>query len=168
MNIVISISVIIGFIYLGFSTRNILKQRVEFFDEMDRFINEFKVNVSFIQLGLNDFIKNFQTKSIDFNKLLKMFVSDGDIESQKNFYLCITPAELDTIKQFFASIGKTDVDNQLKELEFFKTQMDQLNKKSKNAYSKYASLSIKLGVLLGALVVIILLWLFRVGVSLCR
>lgn len=157
MNFVISISVVIGFVYLGFSTRNILKQRVEFFDEIDRFINEFKVNVSFIQLGFNDFIKNFQTKSVDFGKLLKMCALDYTIENQKNFYMCITANELELIKKFFASIGKTDVDNQLKELEFFKTQMDQLNTKSKNAYTRYASLSIKLGVLLGVLVVIILL-----------
>lgn len=157
MNIVISISVVVGFVYLGFCTRNILKQRVEFFEEMDRFINEFKVNVSFIQLGLNDFIKNFQTKSADFGKLLKMNMLDNTIQTSKNFYLCITPNELELIKQFFASIGKTDADNQLKELEFFKTQIDQLNKKTQNAYSKYASLSIKLGVLFGVLVVIILL-----------
>ncbi len=157
MNIIISLSVVVGFIYLGLCTKNILKERVLFFEELEKFLNEFKVNVSFAQMGLSDFINNFNSKSSDLTILLNKFTNLTKIQNKEKGFSVIKSEEVDLVKEFLFSIGKTDATNQLQEIEVFKTKISSLLNSERKTYSKYAGLSVKLSLMLGVMVVILLL-----------
>ena len=63
--------------------------------------------------------------------------------------------EKDMIFTFFKSLGRSDVDSQSKEVKNFQARFESVAEKVNSDNKKYGSLSIKLGIVAGLLLVVI-------------
>ena len=63
--------------------------------------------------------------------------------------------EKDLIFTFFKSLGRSDVDSQSKEIKNFQMRFDELVSTTTQENKKYGALSIKLGLIVGLIVVVI-------------
>ena len=63
--------------------------------------------------------------------------------------------EKDLIFTFFKSLGRSDVDSKSKEIKNFQMRFDELVSTTTQENKKYGALSIKLGLIVGLIVVVI-------------
>ena len=65
--------------------------------------------------------------------------------------------EKDVIFMFFKNLGRSDVDSQSKEIKNFQTRFETLSVTANNENKKYGSLSVKLGIVAGLVIIVILI-----------
>lgn len=70
---------------------------------------------------------------------------------------CLKSDEKNLILLFLKTLGRSDVENQTKEISNFKAQFGEIKKKCDEEQKKYGTLSIKLGVVAGLFCAIILI-----------
>ena len=58
---------------------------------------------------------------------------------------------------FFKNLGRSDVDSQSKEIKNFQTRFETLSVTANNENKKYGSLSVKLGIVAGLVIIVILI-----------
>ena len=162
MKLVLSIIVLFGFGFLGFGIRKVLQDRVVFFSELKRFVDQFAINISFLQDNLYEYIGQFNSSSAEFSSILKEFTSckrdlNLIVDSPKTKFTTIKAEECQMVWLFLNGIGKMDADSELSKLKAFDIKVQEKLEEAKLISSKYATLTVKLSVLLGALVVLILI-----------
>ena len=69
---------------------------------------------------------------------------------------CLKADEKEAILMFFKMLGRSDVENQTKEISSYVNRFDEFKKVCDEEHKKYGSLSIKLGVVAGLFVAVIL------------
>lgn len=70
---------------------------------------------------------------------------------------CLKDEEKDQVLLFLKTLGRSDVENQTKEIESFVQRFKQIKQKCDEEQKKFGSLSVKLGIVAGLFCVIILL-----------
>lgn len=144
--------------YLGYIVNLNLKKKKEYFKSALQFLERFKQNVSFTQKSLSEFIKGFNSFSKEFSETLNSFcVLRFNEEQHIKVPQFLTNEEKQSIKNMLCLIGFQNEYTEMEHLENSKFVIEEYYTLSKNKYEKYGSLFIKLGLLLGFLIVILLL-----------
>ncbi len=142
----------------GYQFNNLLKERVIFYEDCIHFLKELEINISFLQEDFYCYIKNFKAKSKDFYEVLVTFLKTREGENPKNLKPnFVKDEDKKFVESILNTIGKTDAEGQISELNFFNLKCEEQLVEAKNIYKKYSSITIKLGILLGLLVVLVIL-----------
>lgn len=165
MKIILVGVVLLGMGYIGFGIASFYRRRKRFFDDLILFCEKLCVDISFSKENLSSIISsNKASFSKDFKAVLGgylNFLSLKESEVSSNLLFkkqsIISSEEQESITLFFKSLGRLDASNQIMEIGNFKEKFLALKKKADEENKKFGSLSLKLILLFGVLIVILLI-----------
>ncbi len=145
-----------------FSTKYL--KRKKFFASLISLAEKLSLEINFSRERLKVLLENFDATSkknllgIDEN-FLKYLDKNCELTSENIFSKqnCLKPDEKDTILLFLKTLGRSDVENQTKEIQTFVARFGEMKQKCDEEQKKYGSLAIKLGVVAGLFFAIILI-----------
>ena len=162
MKIVILILIALICVLIGYIVSKKYRVRANFFQALLYLCQKFDIEINYsrervknIFLNLDDKYKK-DLKGIDINYI--SFLDKQVPLDKDNLFKNITflkENEKEMIFSFFKTLGRSDVDSQSKEIKNFQTRFDELAKDVNSDYKKYGSLSIKLGIITGLLIIVI-------------
>ena len=159
MKYVLCVGVIAGFSYIGICIRNHLSKRELFYTSLISFIEQFVINVNFIQLNFIECLDRECEKNNELSKVFSYFkdvyINGNKRQVLKHQYL--SEKELLDVFDCLNSIGATDCENQIVILQGFKIRFEQKREECKVLNTKYSGLAVKMSILTGCLVVLLLL-----------
>ena len=144
--------------YIGWCSYSRLKRRYKFYNSYIKFLDRFSQNLSFRQDSLRDIVETFIDERDEFAKILKMhfFLKDPkQLPACKLEYL--SQNEIMEVKQFLNCLGNSDVFTQQDFVAKERLAISIKETETKENFKKYGAMSIKLGVLVGAFIVILLI-----------
>ncbi len=153
-----SVCILIGYIY---SLK--YRRRYNFFRALVMLCQKLDVEINFSRERLKNLFSNFDDKTkrslqgLDKN-FLDYLENNVPLEEDKLFkgMNFLKQNEKDTIFLFFKSLGRSDLDNQSKELKNYEKRFEELSTLATTENKKYGTLSIKLGIVAGLMVVVLL------------
>ncbi len=162
MKIVILILIALICVLIGYIVSKKYRVRANFFQALLYLCQKFDIEINYsrervknIFLNLDDKYKK-DLKGIDINYI--SFLDKQVPLDKDNLFKNITflkENEKEMIFSFFKTLGRSDVDSQSKEIKNFQTRFGELAKDVNSDYKKYGSLSIKLGIITGLLIIVI-------------
>lgn len=148
--------------FIGYVFSKKYRTRVNFFQALLYLCQKFDIEINFSRERLKNIFESLDEKNKNNLKGIdKNFISfiDKEVSLEKeNLFKGITflkEDEKDLIYTFFKSLGRSDVDSQSKEIKNFQSRFETLVTQTNAENKKYGSLSIKLGVIAGLLIVVI-------------
>lgn len=165
MKIILVGIVLLGMGYIGFGIASFYRRRKRFFDDLILLCEKLCVDISFSKENLSSIISaNKASFSKDFKGVLGGYLNflnlkENEVSSSSLFkkQSIISSEEQESITLFFKSLGRLDASNQIVEIENFKEKFLALKKKADEENKKFGSLSLKLILLFGVLIVILLI-----------
>lgn len=157
--------IVLGMGYIGFGIAGFYRRRKRFFDDLILFCEKLCVDISFSKENLSAIISNSKANfSKDFKAVVNGYLDflnlkTNEVSSELLFkkQSIISQDEQENIVLFFKSLGRLDASNQIAEIVNFKEKFFEFKKKAEDENKKFGSLSLKLMLLFGALVVIVLI-----------
>ena len=157
--------VLAGVGYIGYGLSRFYKRRKRFFEDLTLFCEKLCVDISFSSETLKTIInQNYENFFKDFKVVLSGYLTyletNGSTLEAEGLFKKLTivkPEEKEAILMFFKNLGRLDVCNQVSEITNFKLKFLDFKKGAEEENKKFGSLSLKLMILLGILVVIILI-----------
>ncbi len=155
--------VFIACVAVGFIVSNRFTKRKKFWTSLIAFADKIAIEINFSRERLRVLIENFDTANrknllgidIKFIEYLdKKSELTTDFLFDKNELL--KPDEKDLVLLFFKTLGRSDVENQTKEIKSFSERFNELKMQSDNEQKKYGALSMKLGIIAGLFCAIIM------------
>ena len=125
------------------------KSRLNYFYDLVGLINSIYSDVRFRQDKLSTVMKNYlETCTSQLSLHISEYLSSpkGELQLSRQ---CLKVTELKRVERFFASLGRTDTNTQILELDGYKAEFDEDLKKAKAHNDKYGSLYLKLGLAVG-------------------
>ena len=153
------VCVLIGYIFSRkYSTRaNFFKAIISLCQKFDIEINYSRERLKNIFLNLDENIKK-DLKGIDKNYL--SFI-DKETPLDKNSLFTginfLKEEEKDVLFNFFRVLGRSDVESQSREIKNFLKRFEELSQTAITENKKYGSLSIKLGVIAGLVLIVLVI-----------
>lgn len=149
---------------MGFGLSKYYIDRKKFFSEFELFVSNISSNIIFGREKMLTIITKYNTqhKSADMAKLCDNYseiLSKKDIISD-NLFQGITILKSEEKKlflNFFSNLGKYDAISQSNEIKSYSTKFNELYIQSAEDCKKYASLFIKLAVIVGLLVCLLII-----------
>lgn len=136
---------------IGFLIKDSITKRRQQLNLVIDIVRVFETEIKYNSLPVNEILN-----IIKVDKRFDAFEFDEQKKPQtSNLYL--KKQELSAMFEFFESIGKTDVDGQLKLCEYTKRKFHSFIDESAENDKKTAQISVNLGAFLGALIIIILI-----------
>ena len=162
MRIILYISIIIFTGYIGYGMSKYYLQRSHFFCALKMFVNDLKIDINFTERKLTDILSTLKYSCKEVNLLITNYTHAININNvtKENLFIGIeflSTEEKATIHQFFYSLGKLDVYNQIEMLNAFESLVFNYHDVSKVESKKYGALYTKLGVILGIFILILLI-----------
>lgn len=164
MTIILVLTIIFCFALLGYKLASYYINRRKFFYSLQLLLTNLELDVAFSQ----DKLKNLISKNIDSisSKELSALCSDfynalnernklsfDDVNRVK----ILKKDEKDMVFNIFSSLGKYDAYSQSKEINNYKNKVNEFYSIADEECKKYASLFIKLGVIIGVLVCLLII-----------
>ncbi len=147
--IIFLLSVLIAFKFI-----EKIKTKVQIFEKLIIFNNELLCDISLFRSGVIDRFKNVD------EILKRTFIGAKESLIECKDFVCtdnrLNYSERELVSQFVNALGKSDEDGQRKILSYFGEKFDECYKKYKLEREKRSGLYLRMGVLMGALVVILL------------
>ncbi len=143
---VVGICALIGFVIYSY-----IKNRVQLYDEILKLINDFKSEIYFLQTDFTTLLKR-QNYGKGVMGLVDSYLKVGQATS-----VLLKQTESKVVNEFFNSIGKHDVEGELKNLGYYESVFKTEYEKKNVVFNKYGSLVLKLSIIAGALLAIILI-----------
>lgn len=148
----------------GFLTSTKYKRKVAFFTSLIMLAQKLDVEINFSRERLKKLIENFDQKAkgnlfgIDKN-FLDYLENGRDLTSEKLFGKnnLIKIEDKEVVTMFFRSLGRSDVENQTKEIKNAISRFEKLLQDASVENKKYGSLGTKLGFIAGFAIVILLI-----------
>ncbi len=145
-----------------FSTKYM--KRKKFFASLISLADKLSLEINFSRERLKVLLENFDANSkkhllgIDEN-FVRYLDRNCELTNDEIFknVNCLKPDERDLILLFFKTLGRSDVENQTKEIQTFVSRFGEIKKKCDEEQKKYGSLSIKLGVVAGLFFAIVMI-----------
>ena len=164
MKWVIMIILFVGCVLVGYVLSLKYKRRVDFFSSLIFLAQKLDVEINFSRERLKKLIEAFDEKSkknlmgID-TRFLKYLEDGGELTSDRLFdkKSILKNEEKELITLFFRSLGRSDVENQSKEIKNYISRFEKLLSESSAEYKKYGKLGTKLGIAGGLAVVILMI-----------
>ena len=165
MKFILVAIVVIGMGYIGFGLSKYYRKRKRFFEDLILLCEKLCVDISFSKENLSSIISsNLSYFSKDFVEVLNAYLNylnnNGQTISSEAFFkksTLIKEEEKEVITVFFKSLGRLVATSQVSEIQNFKTKFSDFKMLAEEENKKFGSLSLKLMILLGLLVVIILI-----------
>lgn len=151
-------------VYVGYMFSRKYKIRANFFQALVMLCQKFDVEINYsrerlknIFVGLDDKQKK-KLQGID-NNFLSYINNEVAFERDTLFknLKFLKEEEKDVIFMFFKNLGRSDVDSQSKEIKNFQTRFESLSSTANTENKKYGSLSIKLGIVAGLIIIVLLI-----------
>lgn len=150
MKILMLILIVFCFIYIGYSINRHYKVKNDFLKNFLDFICVYENEIQFNKNNLINIIK-----SHSFGKYFDNFLNDY-ITSKTSIPSFILDNEKIEIETFLNSLGKKDIDGEIKNLKMYKMKFEIIYQKSCEDLKK-GKLSLKLSFVLGLLLAILLI-----------
>ena len=140
------------------------KKRQKFFSSLIMLAEKLDVEINYSRERLKILIQDFDEKQkktlygIDTN-YISYLNSEVELSSQNLFKNInfLKDSEKDLIYIFFKNLGRSDVENQSKEIKSYVKRFEEQSKICDNDNKKYGSLCTKLGVVVGLFLIIVLI-----------
>lgn len=162
MKFIILILIALICIFIGYIFSKKYKTRSNFFQALLYLCQKFDIEINYsrerlknIFLNLDDKYKK-DLKGIDGNYIA--FIDKESPLDKDSLFKNITflkDSEKELIFSFFKTLGRSDVDSQSKEIKNFQNRFESIANNAQSENKKYGSLSIKLGIIAGLLIVVI-------------
>lgn len=157
--------VLVGMGYIGFGFARFYRRRKRFFADLILFCEKLCVDISFSKETLKTIVSsNLTNFSKDFKNVLERYLDFLSLKSSEvtpNLLFkgstLLSKEEQKNIALFFKSLGRLDVSCQVVDINNFKNKFLNFQSNADEENKKFGSLSLKLMLLFGALVVIILI-----------
>ncbi len=149
-------------IYIGYIFSRKYKIRSNFFQALVMLCQKFDVEINYSRERLKNIFNNLDEKQkrnlhgID-NNFISFINKETPLEREflfKNIRF-LKDEEKDVIFMFFKSLGRSDVDSQSKEIKNYQTRFEALSSSANSENKKYGSLSIKLGIVAGLVIIVL-------------
>ncbi len=153
-----------GCLLTGYLYSSRYKKRVDFFTSLIYFAQKLDVEINFSRERLKKLVEDFDTKSksnlqgID-AAFLQYLNNGGELTTDSLFGKknLIKKEEKETVAMFFKNLGRSDVENQTKEIKNSISRFEKLQNDAIAEYKKYGKLGIKLGIIAGLALIVILI-----------
>ena len=140
------------------------KRRKNFFEALVYLCQKFDVEINFSRERVQNIISSLDDKikqalcGLDKN-FLSTLVAKESLDKPKLFekIAFLSEDEQNSIFLFFKSLGRSDMENQLKEIKNFESKFNDFSSASNVEFKKYGKLSIKLAVVASLMIVVIFL-----------
>ncbi len=149
-------------IYIGYLFSRKYKIRDNFFKALIYLCQKFDIEINYSRQKMKSIFEAIdENYKRDLKGIDKNFISFLDKETPldkeslfKNINF-IKDDEKDLIYNFFRTLGRSDVESQSKEIKNFQTRFESFSQTSSLEQKKYGSLSIKLGIISGLMLVVL-------------
>ena len=149
---------------VGYSFSLKYKQRQKFFSALIMLAQKLDVEINYSRERLKKLILEFDPAhkkhllGID-NNYIDYLNGEGDLNTESLFKgnKLLKSSEKDLIFLFFKSLGRSDVENQSKEIKNYVKRFEEHSKTTDLESKKYGSLCTKLGIVVGLFFVVILI-----------
>lgn len=153
-NLIIGVLFLILSILISIKLSNKFTLRRKFYQELNEFNKKLEVEINYTKRSLNEICYN--SNSIISNLIKSNLLKENEKFDAK-FYSFITNKELDEIIEYLNSIGIFDKNTQASVLKSKQLLLEEKLTKSKQLEEKYKPLYVKLGILIGIIILIIFL-----------
>ncbi len=135
----------------GFTVMRAYRRDLAYLSGVCAMIDELKRNISYRKDGAADILRGYKSESdrltVNIGEYLKYAAEkDGTLEISKGY---LSAPVHKAVCGFFASLGRSDGDAQLKELDAYGSSFCKLRDAAKEKSEKYGALAVKLGFLFG-------------------
>ncbi len=148
--------------FIGYTFSKKYRIRAKFFQSLLYLCQKFDIEINFSRERLKKIFENLDEKNkSNLKGIDKNFISfiDKEVSLEKENLFKGIPFlkedEKDLIYTFFKSLGRSDVDSQSKEIKNFQSRFDAIVTQTNAENKKYGSLTMKLGIIAGLLLVVI-------------
>ena len=157
MKWVLILILIIVIMLIAYSISEQYKDKFDFYDNLKEFLNQFKINLSFKQEKILNFLNNTKSRKQFgmFVEAYKGYVNHNEINLREINIL--DDDEKRQLEEIITNIGMMDVANEIKQIENFIVQIEEKRKKAKEDKNKLCPMIIKLSLLFALGVAIILI-----------
>lgn len=160
--LIVCIFCICSFVGYAFSVKYM--KRKKFFNSLIAFADKLSLEINFSRERLKVLLENFDSANkknllgID-EKFIEYLDKKIELTSENVFKKAdvLKNEEKDCILLFLKALGRSDVENQTKEIQNFISRFNEMKLKCDAEQKKYGSLSFKLGIVAGLFWVVILL-----------
>ncbi len=157
--VVFCVCVFVGYVYSAKYAK-----RKKFFDSLILFADKLSLDINFSRERLKILLLNFDSKNrknllgID-EKFLDYLDRKSELSKEEVFKnaTILKDDEKDTVLLFLKTLGRSDVENQTKEIQNFVSRFGEIKEKCDVEQKKYGSLALKLGVVAGLFGAVILI-----------
>ena len=151
-------------VFVGYIISKKFAKRKKFFEGIIAFADKLSLDINFSRERLRVLIENFdlnQRKNllgID-AAFLDFLDKKGELSNENVFKRAdvLKSEEQDVVLLFLKALGRSDVENQTKEINGFVARFVDMKKSCDDEQKKYGTLSLKLGIVAGLFLAIIML-----------
>lgn len=152
MNVLTGILLLISSIYFSYLLSDKFVKRKNFYADFFEFNNKITNEVFFNQETLSKIAKEFKAKTLEFSRI----ISNYDHLNLKSVNY-LSDEEKDYIEKYINNLGMSDKNSQLNFLEQVRLYLDDKQKICTEELKKNKNLYIKMGILLGVILMVICL-----------
>ncbi len=150
--------------FVGYAISVKYMKRKKFFNSLIVFADKLSLEINFSRERLKVLLENFDSANkknllgID-EKFIEYLDKKIELTSENIFKKAdvLKSEEKDCILLFLKTLGRSDVENQTKEIQNFISRFNEMKSRCDAEQKKYGSLSLKLGIVAGLFWVVILL-----------
>lgn len=162
MRLIFCIGIIALFGYVGYSISSYYINKKKFYYCILNFVNNLKIQINFLEESLEKILNNEKVCNKDFMRLIenykKMLYKQSCLKDDLFIGISIlSEQEEDVIYNFFKTLGRLDMENQITIIDNFIGAIDNYYVISKNDCNKYSGLYTKLGIIIGAFLSLIII-----------
>ena len=164
MKIILMILLFILSVGVGYFFSTKYKKRVDFFSALIFLAQKLDVEINFSRERIKKLIEGFDEKlkknliGVDI-AFLKYLDNGGELTSQRLFEenSIIKKEDKEVVTIFFKNLGRSDVENQSKEIKNSISRFDKLLGDAIQDNKKYGNLALKLSILAGLAIIILMI-----------
>jgi len=149
--------------YIGYIFSVKYNKRKKFFNALIGFADKLSLEINYSRERLKVLIENFDSKQkkclLGVDESFLNYLDKKEELSQENMFKKATILkndEKDAVMLFFKTLGRSDVENQTKEIGSFVTRFSEIKNLCDQEQKKYGSLSLKLGIIAGLFCAVIM------------
>ena len=149
MKLILGVICVVMGVLIGYRFSDKFTQRKRFFNDFYLFNNLLKNEVAFSQRTIKSIYNSFE------NSIFTEYVKDGCVDDKSIKF--ITADERKVVKEYCLNVSKTDRISLMNYLNSMTATIEQYSKKATEDEKKYKTLYIKLGFLIGLIILVVLL-----------